>query len=53
LAYIGPIARYTVAVEGDGTELIIDLSNPGSDEFYEEGALVQIQLPKEVPALLS
>lgn len=53
LAYIGPIARYTVAVEEDGTELIIDLSNPSSDEFYEEGTSVQIQLPKEVPALLS
>jgi len=53
LAYIGPIARYTVAVEKDGTELIIDLSNPSSDEFYEEGTSVQIQLPKEVPALLS
>ncbi|MFQ5944344.1 MAG: ABC transporter ATP-binding protein [Anaerolineales bacterium] len=53
LAYVGPIMRYTVAVEGDGTELMVDLSNPGSDEFYEEGTAVSIELPKEVPALLS
>ncbi|MCH8339652.1 MAG: ABC transporter ATP-binding protein [Chloroflexi bacterium] len=53
LAYIGPIARYTVAIDGDGTELIVDLSNPASDEFYEEGTAVRISLPKEVPALLS
>ena len=53
LAYVGPLLRYTVAVEGDGTELMVDLSNPRSDEFYEEGAAVSIDLPKEVPALLS
>jgi ABC-type Fe3+/spermidine/putrescine transport system ATPase subunit len=52
-AYVGPLLRYTVAVEGDGTEIMVDLSNPGLDEFYEEGAAVSIVLPKEVPALLS
>jgi iron(III) transport system ATP-binding protein len=53
LAYVGPIMRYTVAIEAEGTELMVDLSNPGLDEFYEEGAEVSIDLPKEVPALLS
>ena len=28
-------------------------SNPDAEEFYEEGAAVSIELPKEVPALLS
>jgi hypothetical protein len=32
---------------------MVDLSNPRSDEFYEDGAAVSIELPKEVPALLS
>jgi hypothetical protein len=45
--------RYTVTVEADGTEIMVDLSNPGLDEFYEEGRAVSIELPKEVPALLS
>lgn len=53
LAYIGPIARYRVVVEGDGTELIIDHSNPGPDEFYPEGTPVRVKLPAEVPSLLS
>jgi len=53
LAYVGPVLRYTVVVEGDGTELMVDLSNPGATEFYEEGAAVSIELPTEVPALLS
>jgi len=53
LAYVGPLLRYTVAIDGDGTELTVDLSNPASDEFYEEGSAVSIDLPKEVPALLS
>ena len=53
LAYVGPLLRYTVAIEGDGTELMVDLSNPAAEEFYEEGAAVSIELPKEVPALLS
>jgi len=53
LAYVGPIARYRVQVEGDGTELIVDLSNPRPDQFFEEGAQVKIQLPAEVPSLLS
>jgi len=53
LAYVGPLLRYTVAVESDGTEIMVDLSNPSSEEFYEEGAAVSLELPKEVPALLS
>ncbi|GMR10283.1 MAG: ABC transporter ATP-binding protein [Anaerolineae bacterium] len=53
LAYVGPLLRYTVAVEGDGTVLMVDLSNPRADEFYEEGTDVRVDLPKEVPALLS
>jgi len=53
MAYVGPLLRYMVAVEGDGTELMVDLSNPRMDEFYEDGAEVSLNLPKEVPALLS
>ena len=53
LAYIGPIARYRVTVEGYGAELIVDLSNPGPDEFYPEGTAVRVFLPKEVPSVLS
>jgi len=53
LAYIGPIARYRVMVEGHATELIVDLSNPGPDEFYPEGTEVRVFLPKEVPSVLS
>ena len=53
LAYVGPIARYRVAVEGDGTELTVDLSNPRPDQFYEEGTEVRLRLPDEVPSLLS
>ena len=53
LSYIGPIARYRVVVEMDGTELIIDQSNPGPDEFYPEGTAVWVKLPAEVPSLLS
>ena len=52
-AYVGPLLRYSVAIEGDGTELMVDLSNPAAEEFYEEGAEVSIELPKEVTALLS
>jgi ABC-type Fe3+/spermidine/putrescine transport system ATPase subunit len=51
LAFTGPIARYTVAVE-DGTELTVDLPNPGPDQFFAEGTPVTLQLPAEVPALL-
>jgi iron(III) transport system ATP-binding protein len=51
LAFTGPIARYTVAVE-DGTELIVDLHDPGPDDFYAEGTPVTLQLPAEVSALL-
>jgi hypothetical protein len=51
LAFTGPIARYTVAVE-DGTELIVDLHNPDPDDFFAEGSPVSLQLPADVPALL-
>jgi iron(III) transport system ATP-binding protein len=51
LAYVGPIVRYTVAVEG-GPELTVDMHNPGPDEFFNEGTAVSLQLPAEVPALL-
>ena len=51
LAYIGPVARYTVAVDG-GTELVVDLHNPGPDQFFAEGTAISLQLPDEVPALL-
>jgi iron(III) transport system ATP-binding protein len=51
LAYVGPIVRYTVAVEG-GSELTVDMHNPGPDEFFNEGTAVSLQLPAEVPALL-
>lgn len=51
LAYIGPVARYTVAVDG-GPELVVDLHNPGPDQFFSEGTAVTLQLPEEVPALL-
>jgi len=51
MAFTGPIARYTVAVE-DGTEITVDLPNPGPDQFFPEGTSVTLQLPAEVPALL-
>jgi len=51
MAFTGPIARYTVAVK-DGTELTVDLPNPGPDQFFPEGTSVTLQLPAEVPALL-
>jgi ABC-type Fe3+/spermidine/putrescine transport system ATPase subunit len=53
LAYVGPIARYRVVVDGDGTELTVDQSNPGPDQFYAEGTEVRLRLPDEVPSLLS
>ena len=52
LAFVGPLVRYTVAVEGAGTTLVVDLHNPGPDEFYAEGTPVSLQLPAEVPGLL-
>jgi hypothetical protein len=51
MAFTGPIARYKVAVQ-DGTELVVDLPNPGPDDFFAEGTAVTVQLPDEVPALL-
>lgn len=51
MAYVGPIVRYTVAVDS-GSELTVDMHNPGPDEFFNEGTAVSLQLPAEVPALL-
>lgn len=51
LAFTGPFIRYTIATEGD-IVLIVDLPNPGPDQFFDEGTQVSLQLPKEVPALL-
>jgi iron(III) transport system ATP-binding protein len=52
LAFVGPLVRYTVALE-DGTVLTVDLHNPGPDQFFAEGTPVSVQLPAEVPALLT
>ncbi len=52
LAFLGPLARYTVAVS-DGTVLTVDLHNPGPDQFFAEGTPVSLCLPAEVPALLN
>jgi iron(III) transport system ATP-binding protein len=51
LAFVGPLVRYTVALE-DGTVLTVDLHNPGPEQFFAEGTPVTVQLPEEVPALL-
>ncbi len=53
LAFVGPLVRYRVAVEGDGTVLIVDLPNPDPEDFHPEGTEVVVVLPDEVPALLS
>ena len=53
MTYVGPIARYVVAVAADGEQLLtVDLYNPGPDQFFAEGTPVSLQLPDEVPALL-
>ena len=53
LAYIGPIARYTVAVDGhEDVSLMVDLHNPGPEQFFADGTAVSLLLPREVPALL-
>ncbi len=51
LAFVGPLVRYTIALQ-DGTVLTVDLHNPGPDQFFAEGTAVVVQLPEEVPALL-
>jgi iron(III) transport system ATP-binding protein len=51
-SYIGPMVRYTVGVANGGV-LTVDVYNPGPDEFYDEGTAVSLELPAEVPALLS
>jgi iron(III) transport system ATP-binding protein len=57
LAYVGPIARYTIAVDGadaagSGKEIIVDVHNPSPEQFFEEGTAVTLHLPEQVPALL-
>jgi ABC-type Fe3+/spermidine/putrescine transport system ATPase subunit len=53
MTYVGPIARYVVAVDGEAVQLLtVDLYNPGPEEFFAEGTVVSLQLPEEVPALL-
>jgi iron(III) transport system ATP-binding protein len=53
MTYVGPIARYIVAVAADEEQLLtVDLYNPGPEEFFAEGTAVSLQLPEEVPALL-
>jgi iron(III) transport system ATP-binding protein len=51
LAFTGPLVRYTIRTN-DSTVLIVDLHNPGPDQFFPEGTLVSLKLPEEVPALL-
>jgi iron(III) transport system ATP-binding protein len=52
LVFLGPLARYTLAVQGDGALLTVDLFNPAPEEFYPEGSEVTLIVPPEVPALL-
>ena len=58
MTYVGPMARYVVVVDDSvagaaaGQPLIVDLYNPGPDEFFAEGTAVTLKLPEEVPALL-
>ncbi len=52
LAFLGPLARYTITVS-DGTLLIVDLHNPGPDQFFAEGTPISLHLPAEVPSLLN
>ncbi len=52
MSFVGPLVRYTVAVD-DSTLLTVDLHNPGPDQFFDEGTPVTVQLPAEVPALLT
>jgi iron(III) transport system ATP-binding protein len=51
-AYVGPIVRYTVAVDGSNTLLTVDLHNPSPEQVFAEGTPVNLTLPAEVPALL-
>lgn len=53
VAYIGPLVRYDLIVERDETELIVDVYNPGPDEFYPHGTQVSLDLPPSVPSLLA
>jgi ABC-type Fe3+/spermidine/putrescine transport system ATPase subunit len=52
ISFVGPLVRYTVAVDTN-TLLTVDLHNPGPDQFFAEGTDVSVQLPAEVPALLT
>ena len=51
MAFTGPLVRYTIRTD-DGTQLTVDLHNPGPDQFFPEGTAVALKLPDEVPALL-
>jgi len=50
-AFTGPLVRYNVRT-ADGILLMVDLHNPGPDQFFEEGTQVRLHLPERVPALL-
>jgi iron(III) transport system ATP-binding protein len=49
--FLGPLVRYTVVLD-NGPELIVDMNNPGLDEFFNEGEAVHLHLPDEIQALL-
>jgi ABC-type Fe3+/spermidine/putrescine transport system ATPase subunit len=51
-SFLGPLIRYTIGVD-HGPELIVDVHNPGPDDFHAEGSAVSLQLPDHVQALLS
>ena len=52
MSFLGPLIRYTIGVD-NGPELIVDMHNPGADDFFAEGTAVSLQLPDKVEALLS
>ena len=51
MSFLGPLIRYTIGVD-NGPELIVDLHNPGADDFFAKGTAVSLQLPDKVEALL-
>jgi iron(III) transport system ATP-binding protein len=50
-AFLGPLLRYTVVI-GNEHELTVDMYNPDPNEFFSQGAAVNLRVPKEVPSLL-
>ena len=52
MSFLGPLIRYTIGVD-NGPELMVDVHNPGPDDFHAEGSPVSLKLPDEVQALLS